>query len=152
MNPGGVRADLTYDPSPAGEAPGVVTFGEAFEVQPFNNLLTTLDLTGAQLYALLDQQFAVNRVLSPSATVAYRVDAAARTVVAGSLTIGGVAVDPAATYRITVNNFLAGGGDGFTVLTEGVNPVNQPGFDVDALIAFLSGDPVAPPATDRITV
>ncbi len=152
MNPGGVRADLTYDPSPAGEAPGVVTFGEAFEVQPFNNLLTTLDLTGAQLYALLDQQFAVNRVLSPTATVAYRVDAATRTEVARSLTIGGVAVDPAATYRITVNNFLAGGGDGFTVLTEGVNPVNQPGFDVDALIAFLSGDPVAPPATDRITV
>ena len=51
-----------------------------------------------------------------------------------------------------MNTFLAGGGDGFTVLTQGANPVNQPGFDVDALIASLSGGPVAPPATDRITV
>jgi 5'-nucleotidase len=156
MNPGGVRADLTYASSPAGEGDGVVTFGEAFEVQPFNNLLTTLDLTGAQLYALLDQQFAVDRVLAPSASVAYTVDpAGGGSVVPGSLTIGGVAVDPARTYRITVNNFLAGGGDGFTVLTEGTNVVNQPGFDVDALIAYLGGPTapaVAPPATDRITV
>ncbi|SFN87137.1 5'-nucleotidase [Geodermatophilus obscurus] len=143
MNPGGVRADLL-----AGE----VTYGEAFEVQPFNNLLTTLDLTGAQLYALLDQQFTLGRVLAPSASVAYTVDDATGTVVPGSLTIGGVAVDPAGTYRITVNNFLAGGGDGFTVLTQGTDVENQPGFDVDALIAYLAGEPVAPPATDRITV
>ena len=151
MNPGGVRTDLIYAPS-VGEAPGVVTYGEAFAVQPFNNILTTLTLTGEQLYALLDQQFAVNRVLQPSSTVAYRVDPATRRVVPGSLTIGGMAVDPAASYPITVNNFLAGGGDGFTVLTQGTNAVNQPGFDVDAFIAYLSGDPVAPPATDRITV
>ncbi|SDO20007.1 bifunctional UDP-sugar hydrolase/5'-nucleotidase [Geodermatophilus sp. DSM 45219] len=151
MNPGGVRTDLLHAPS-VGEAPGVVTYGEAFAVQPFNNLLTTLDLTGAQLYALLDQQFAVNRVLQPSASVEYTVDPAARRVVPGSLTIDGTAVDTAATYRITVNNFLAGGGDGFTVLTQGTNAVNQPGFDIDAFIAYLSGEPVAPPATDRITV
>ncbi|WNV77125.1 bifunctional UDP-sugar hydrolase/5'-nucleotidase [Geodermatophilus sp. DSM 44513] len=152
MNPGGVRADLTLASSDAGEGEGVVTYGEAFEVQPFNNLLTTLDLTGAQLYALLDQQFAVGRVLAPSDSVRYTVAADGSAVVPGSLTIGGTVVDTAATYRITVNNFLAGGGDGFTVLTEGTNAVNQPGFDVDALIAYLSGDPVAPPATDRITV
>ena len=70
----------------------------------------------------------------------------------GSLTIGGVPVVLDQTYRITVNNFLAGGGDGFSVLTLGDNVVNQPGFDVDALEAYLSGAPVAPPATDRITV
>jgi 5'-nucleotidase len=152
MNPGGVRADLTYASSPAGEGDGVVTFGEAFEVQPFNNLLTTLDLTGEQLYALLDQQFDVDRVLAPSASVTYEVTADGGSVVPGSLEIGGEAVDPAGTYRITVNNFLAGGGDGFTVLTQGTDVVNQPGFDVDALIAYLAGAPVAPPATDRITV
>ncbi len=153
MNPGGVRADLTYAPSAAGEAPGVVTYGEAFEVQPFNNLLTTLELTGEQLYALLDQQFDVGRVLAPSSTVTYTVDPAeGGSVVPGSLQIGGVPVELDQTYRITVNNFLAGGGDGFTVLTEGADPTNQPGFDVDALIAYLSGDPVAPPATDRISV
>ncbi|MGY1666395.1 bifunctional metallophosphatase/5'-nucleotidase [Geodermatophilus sp. SYSU D00696] len=153
MNPGGVRGDLTYPSSPAGEGDGVVTYGEAFTVQPFNNLLTTLDLTGEQLYALLDQQFAVGRVLAPSSSVAYTVDPAdGGSVVPGSLTIGEEPVVLEETYRITVNNFLAGGGDFFTVLTEGTNAVNQPGFDVDALVAYLSGDPVAPPATDRITV
>ncbi len=152
MNPGGVRADLTFASSAAGEGDGVVTYGEAFTVQPFNNLLTTLDLTGAQLYALLDQQFEVDRVLSPSSSVAYTVAADASGVVPGSLTIGGDAVVLEETYRITVNNFLAGGGDGFSVLTEGTNAVNQPGFDVDALVAYLSGDAVSAPGTDRISV
>jgi 5'-nucleotidase len=152
MNPGGVRADLTFASSAAGEGDGVVTYGEAFTVQPFNNLLTTLDLTGQQLYELLDQQFAVDRVLAPSSTVAYTVTADGGGVVPGSLTIGGAPVVLDQTYRITVNNFLAGGGDGFTVLTEGANVVNQPGFDVDALVAYLSGDAVSAPETDRISV
>ncbi|MGY2066770.1 bifunctional metallophosphatase/5'-nucleotidase [Blastococcus sp. SYSU DS0619] len=152
MNPGGVRADLLYASSDAGEGDGVVTYGEAFEVQPFNNLLTTLDLTGEQLYALLDQQFEVGRVLAPSASVRYEVAADGSSVVPGSLTIGDEAVALEETYRITVNSFLAGGGDGFTVLTEGADPVNQPGFDIDALVAYLSGDPVPAPETDRITV
>ncbi|MGY2085907.1 bifunctional metallophosphatase/5'-nucleotidase [Blastococcus sp. SYSU DS0539] len=152
MNPGGVRADLLHASSDAGEGDGVVTYGEAFEVQPFNNLLTTLDLTGQQLYALLDQQFQVERVLAPSDSVRYQVAADGGSVVPGSLTIGGEAVGLEETYRITVNSFLAGGGDGFTVLTEGADPVNQPGFDIDALVAYLSGDPVPEPGTDRITV
>jgi 5'-nucleotidase len=151
MNPGGVRADLTFASSPAGEGDGVVTYGEAFSVQPFNNLLTTMDLTGAQLYALLDQQFAVGRVLAPSDSVRYTVTATG--VVAGSLTIGGTPVTDTGVYRITVNSFLAGGGDNFSVLMQGTNVVNQPGFDVDALQAYLSGGAaVAAPETDRITV
>ena len=152
MNPGGVRADLTFASSPAGEEDGVVTYGEAFTVQPFNNLLTTLDLTGTQLYAVLDQQFAVDRVLAPSGSVRYTVAPGGESVVPGSLTIGGTTVVAGGTYRITVNNFLATGGDGFTTLRAGTNAVNQPGFDVDALIAYLDGEPVAPPATNRITV
>ncbi|HEX8508515.1 MAG TPA: bifunctional metallophosphatase/5'-nucleotidase, partial [Propionibacteriaceae bacterium] len=152
MNPGGVRADLTYASSAAGEGNGVVTYGEVFEVQPFNNLLTTMDLTGEQLYALLNQQFAVRRILQPSASVRYAVTAGGSGVVPGSLTINGASVVATQTYRIAVNNFLAGGGDGFTVLTQGTNVVNQPGFDVDALEAYLSGDPVSAPQTDRITV
>ncbi|HEX8780025.1 MAG TPA: 5'-nucleotidase, partial [Nocardioides sp.] len=149
MNPGGVRADLVHASSPAGEGDGVVTYGEVFEVQPFNNLLTTMDLTGEQLYALLDQQFQVGRVLAPSDSVRYSVTSAG--VVPGSLTIGGATVVLTESYRITVNNFLAGGGDGFSVLTQGTNVVNQPGFDVDALEAHLAGDPVSAPATDRIS-
>jgi 5'-nucleotidase len=153
MNPGGVRGDLVFESSDAGEGDGVVTFGEAFTVQPFNNLLTTMDLTGEQLYALLDQQFELGTVLAPSDTVRYEVAADGSAVVPGSLTIAGNPVVPGETYRITVNNFLAGGGDGFTVLTEGTNVVNQPGFDVDAFIAYLAaGDAVSAPETDRITV
>ena len=56
MNPGGVRADLTLDEISGGEQPGEVTYGEAFEVQPFGNLLVTMDLTGAQIEQLLEQQ------------------------------------------------------------------------------------------------
>jgi 5'-nucleotidase len=152
MNPGGVRADLDAGP---------VTYEEAFTVQPFNNVLTTLDLTGVQLDCVLEQQYVVNRILQPSASVAYTVDPAAPagTVAdpcsggrVGDLTIGGVPVDPAATYRITVNNFLADGGDGFSVLREGVDRVVGQ-LDIDAFVAYLTANsPVSPPATDRITV
>lgn len=152
MNPGGVRADL-----PAGP----VSFEAAFTVQPFNNNVTTLDLTGAQLDCMLEQQFVTTRTLAPSAGVTYTVAAAgvpgtAAAPCAGTLVndlaIGGVAVDPAATYRITVNSFLAGGGDGFSVLTEGTDVVVG-GLDIDAFTDYLAANrPVAPTATDRITV
>jgi 5'-nucleotidase len=157
MNPGGVRAGLNE---------GSVTYEEAFTVQPFANNLVTLDLTGAQLYCLLEQQFtetATRRpaTLQPSSTVRYAVNANGTTgpadnpcagtrVVRGSLTIGGTAVVDTATYRITVNNFLAGGGDGFSVLTGGTNSVTGM-IDLDALTAYLSANsPVSAPATDRI--
>jgi 5'-nucleotidase len=152
MNPGGVRADLDAGP---------VTYEEAFTVQPFNNYLTTVDLTGAQLDCLLEQQFVAERTLQPSASVAYTVDPDGVSGTAadpcsgtrvGTLGIGGTPVDPAGTYRITVNSFLADGGDGFSVLTQGTNRVVG-GLDIDGLAAYLTEvGPVAPPATDRITV
>ena len=154
MNPGGVRADLDAGP---------VTYEEAFTVQPFANNLVTLDLTGAQLYCLLEQQFTVGRTLYPSASVSYVVNPAGTTapagdpcagtrVVRGSLTINGVAVQPGSTYRITVNSFLAGGGDQFSVLTQGTNRVTGM-IDLDALVAYLESEsPVSPPTLDRIRV
>ena len=156
MNPGGVRADLVFAGSPAGEGDGVVTYGEAFAVQPFSNILQTLTYTGAQIDAVLEQQWLLNgptRILQPSATLHYtqtlsnpigdRVS---------NITINGVPVDPAATYRVTVNNFLAAGGDSFTVLTQGTNLTGGP-IDLDAFTAYLTANsPVSPPATDRITV
>ena len=151
MNPGGVRADL---------GAGDITYEEAFTVQPFANTLVTLDLTGAQLDCLLEQQYVVDRVLQPSATVRYTVspDAPAGTAAdpcsgqrVGDLAIEGTAVDPVAVYRVTVNGFLADGGDGFTVLREGTNRVTT-SIDLDAFVAYLGANsPVAPPATDRIT-
>ncbi|MEW1586688.1 bifunctional metallophosphatase/5'-nucleotidase [Micromonospora vinacea] len=152
MNPGGVRADLDAGP---------VTYEEAFTVQPFANNLVTLDLTGAQLYCVLEQQFVTGRTLYPSATVGYVVDpngttgtvadpCAGTRVVRGSLTLGGTTVDTAATYRVTVNNFLAGGGDGFSALTGGTNQVTGQ-IDLDAFVAYLTAQsPVSAPTLDRI--
>ncbi|MGN9893266.1 bifunctional metallophosphatase/5'-nucleotidase [Micromonospora sp. L31] len=152
MNPGGVRADLDA---------GQVTYEEAFTVQPFANNLVTLDLTGAQLYCVLEQQFVVGRTLYPSSTVRYTVDVNGATgttadpcagtrVVRGSLTLGGVTVTDAGTYRVTVNNFLAGGGDGFTALKSGTNQVTGM-IDLDAFVAYLTASsPVSAPALDRI--
>ncbi|ADB75993.1 bifunctional metallophosphatase/5'-nucleotidase [Geodermatophilus obscurus] len=154
MNPGGVRADL---------AAGEVTYEEAFTVQPFANNLVTLDLTGAQLNCLLEQQYQVGRVLYVSDGVRYQVDPAGTPAAAGadpctgtrvpdaSLQIGGAPVTADETYRVTVNNFLAGGGDGFSVLTGGTNPVTG-AIDLDAFTAYLGADsPVPAPALDRIT-
>jgi 5'-nucleotidase len=153
MNPGGVRADINV---------GEITYEEAFTVQPFANNLVTLDLTGAQLYCLLEQQFQQGKVLYPSSGVHYVVDSAGTTapvgtdaclgtrIVEGSLTIDGVVVDPALTYRVTVNNFLAGGGDGFSVLKGGTNNVTGP-IDLDAFTTYLTAnDPIVAPALNRI--
>lgn len=172
MNPGGVRADLLYAASAAGEGDGVVTFGEMFTVQPFGNGLLTMSLTGAQVEQMLEQQFCglnspatggFAKVLLPSAGFSYEWSASgagaadcatADAVDPGSITLGGVVVDPAATYRVTVNTFLADGGDGFAVLREGTDRFGGP-VDTDAFEAFLrAAEPagISPPATDRIDV
>jgi 5'-nucleotidase len=160
MNPGGVRADLNA----AVPFDGAVTYEEAFTVQPFANNLVTLDLTGAQLQCLLEQQFqGINSPLYPSSTLTYDVDRKGTSAAAGtdpctgtrvpdsSVEIGGTPVVPTSTYRITVNNFLAGGGDGFTVFKSGTNAVTG-AIDLDAFIAYLGAEsPLSAPTDDRIT-
>ena len=155
MNPGGVRADLIHAGSAAGEGDGVVTYGEAFTVQPFGNILQTVSLTGAQLKAALEQQWAPGRqvVLQPSATLTYTFSPGpvAGTNVVTNLAISGVPVDPAASYKITINSFLQGGGDGFSEFTKGTNIVGG-GIDLDAFDAYLDAHPnQGPPALGRIT-
>ncbi len=155
MNPGGVRADLTFA-AQSGEGDGVVTYKDAFTVQPFSNILQTLTYTGAQIDAVLEQQWLPNgptRILQPSATLHYT-QTLANPIGdrVSTITINGVPVDPAATYRVTVNNFLAAGGDSFTALTQGTDLTGGP-IDLDAFTAYLTANsPVSPPATDRITV
>jgi 5'-nucleotidase len=150
MNPGGVRADLVFAPD------GVVTYQDAFTVQPFSNILQTLTYTGAQIDQVLEQQWLANgptRILQPSATLHYT-QTLANPIGdrISNITINGAAVDPAASYRVTVNNFLAAGGDSFTALTQGTNVTGGP-IDLDAFTAYLTAhSPVSPPATDRITV
>ena len=156
MNPGGIRADLTFAPS-GGEQPGQVTYGEAFTVQPFGNTLVTMTLTGAQLDTLLEQQWcgqAFPRILQVSAGFTYTWNASSpicNRVDPASIRIGGVAVNPNGSYRITVNSFLADGGDNFTVLKSGTNRLGGP-LDLDALEAhFTTASPVAPGPRNRIT-
>ncbi|MFD5423766.1 bifunctional metallophosphatase/5'-nucleotidase [Streptomyces sp. NPDC127069] len=163
MNPGGIRADLAYK-SAGDEGDGVVTYGESYTVQPFNNLLDVVDLTGAQLITALQQQVTgpVNganpKILQVSKGFTYTLDmtkTGADRIVVDSVKLNGAAIDPAKTYRVVMNEFLAGGGDGFTVLKEHKNKlVGVPDLEAfNALLAKSSAAaPIAPPKADRITV
>ena len=153
MNPGGIRADLVPT---AGT--NQVTYGAAFTVQPFNNLVVTQTLTGAQLKDVLEQQFTgfggqtTQRILQPSAGFTYTYSASAPPgSKVSNMVLNGTPIDPNATYRVTTNDFLANGGDGFTNLTAGTDRTTAPGFDVDALVAYLADGPVAPGPADRFT-
>lgn len=155
MNPGGIRDDLFFDPLPTGvDAPGEVTYEEAFKVQPFGNSLVTMTLTGADIHDLLEEQWtgAVN-VLQVSAGFTYTWDAAATPgdrVDPASIMLNGVVLDPGTSYRVTVNSFLADGGDGFSVLLRGTNRLGGE-VDLDALVTYFGANsPVAPGPQDRI--
>ncbi|MFE3774138.1 bifunctional metallophosphatase/5'-nucleotidase [Streptomyces sp. NPDC059122] len=163
MNPGGIRSDLAYKAS-GKEGDGVVTYAEAFTVQPFTNMTNVVNLTGAQLLAALQQQVsgpneASPKILQISEGLTYTLDmtkqGAAR-VVADSVRVSGSPLDPAKTYRVAMNEFLAGGGDGFPALKQGTDKYVGPS-DLDALTAYLTAHstptaPLAPPKADRITV
>ncbi|MCX5132319.1 MULTISPECIES: bifunctional metallophosphatase/5'-nucleotidase [unclassified Streptomyces] len=163
MNPGGIRAGLTYTAS-GSEGDGVVTFGEAYTVQPFANTVNLVDLTGAQVVTALQQQVsganeASPKILQISKGLTYTLDltkTGAARVVADSVELNGTAIDPAATYRVAMNSFLAGGGDGFAELGKGTN-VRVGNDDLAALETYLTAGssataPYPVPAADRITI
>ncbi|MER2607084.1 MAG: bifunctional metallophosphatase/5'-nucleotidase [Siculibacillus sp.] len=151
-NPGGIRTDLVRT-----RDDGTVTYGDVFAVQPFSNMLVTVTLTGAQLHTVLEQQWLDQpkpRILQVSEGFAYawsagkpvgaRVDPA-------SMRLEDKPIDPKADYRVTINSFLADGGDGFKVFPTARDAVTGM-FDVEALEAFLATAkaPVEPPKTGRI--
>ncbi|MFF4039907.1 bifunctional metallophosphatase/5'-nucleotidase [Streptomyces sp. NPDC001816] len=163
MNPGGVRAGLTYQAKGA-EGDGVVTYAEGFTVQPFANTVNLQDFTGAQLIQVLKEQVsgvnaAAPKILQPSAGLTYTLDmtkTGADRVVTDSVRLNGAPIDPAATYRVATNSFLAGGGDGFPTLGKGTGDLVG-GDDLAALEKYLTAhssaaSPLAPTAADRITV
>jgi 5'-nucleotidase len=157
MNPGGIRDDLDFL-SGGPEFDGEVTFAEAFSVQPFGNSLVTMSLTGQQIHTLLEQQWvgqAFPRILQVSNGFSYVWSASAPDgdrVDPASVVINGAALNLLATYRVTVNSFLAGGGDNFSVLTEGTDRLGGE-IDMDALVTYFGiHSPVAPGPQDRITV
>src|SRR6266851_3700875 len=151
-NPGGVRTDI------AKKEDGAVTYADVFASQPFRNQLVTLTLTGAQIKNMLEQQWLDPnrpRILQVSKGFNYAWDNAkpyGDHVAAERMSLNGQRVDPATRYRVTVNNYLAVGGDGFTVLKQGTAP--QFGiYDVDALHGyFQANSPIAPASADRITL
>ncbi|MGY4977778.1 bifunctional metallophosphatase/5'-nucleotidase [Streptomyces sp. 900105755] len=163
MNPGGVRAGLTYA-AKGSEGDGVVTYAEGFTVQPFANTVNLQDFTGAQLVQVLREQVsganaAAPKILQPSEGLTYTLDltkTGADRVVADSVKLNGTAIDPAATYRVATNSFLAGGGDGFTTLGQGTGDLVGTD-DLSALAEYLTAhssatSPLAPPAANRITI
>jgi 5'-nucleotidase len=149
-NPGGLRADLTAKDD------GAVTYADVFASQPFRNQLVTLTLAGNQIKTMLEQQWLDPkrpRVLQVSKGFSYAWDDSkpfGERVIASSMSLNGALVDPATSYRVTVNNYLSTGGDGFTALTEGT--AQQFGvYDADALYAyFQANSPISPAPADRI--
>jgi len=158
MNPGGVRASFTYAGSGAGEGDGNVTYGEAFTVQPFGNSLVTMTVTTQDIKDALEQQFAgcsgqsTTKVLVPSAGLKYAFDntrACGAKVSSVTLSVNGAepvtlvdaagqVQNPAQPWRITVNNFLSTGGDGFAVFKRGTEILGG-AQDIDALSAYMAG-------------
>lgn len=142
MNPGGIRQDL-----PSDAAAGLrISLGDLFAVQPFGNNLVAMDLSGAELKLLLEQQWIDQpedrkpRMLQVSDGFTYCYDdrrADGDKIVGASIKLDGTPVDPAASYRVVVNSFLADGGDKFAVLKQGRNRV-QGGGDLDAFRAHLT--------------
>ncbi|WP_280257200.1 bifunctional metallophosphatase/5'-nucleotidase [Nocardia wallacei] len=145
MNAGGVRADLSD---------GAITYEDAYTVQPFGNQVVTVVLTGQQLIRLLEQQWDGSGkagVLSV-AGISYAYSEAAptgRKVLPETVRIGGRPLDPVAAYPVSTNNFLAAGGDGFTVFTEGSRAAVGP-TDLDALESYLRTHGAVEPPSGRI--
>ena len=137
MNPGGVRASLTA------AADGSVRYEDLFSVQPFYNNLVTMTLTGAQIVQLLEQQWLGQpqpRILQVSHGFGYSWDNAkpvGQRVVPGSVMLDGRPIEAAASYRVTVNSFLADGGDNFQILKQGRDR-RTGAMDVDAFEAHVA--------------
>ena len=158
MNRGGVRTPgFTYKQR-AGEGDGNITYGEAFTAQPFGNSLVTMTLTAQQIKDALEQQFAgcrgqlpsATRIMLPSAGFKYRWDGAKacdQRVYSVTLTrdgrtetlvdAAGRVPDPGREYRVTVNSFLASGGDSFGIFSAGKAPLGG-ALDLDALVDYMA--------------
>lgn len=167
MNPGGIRADLVEN------AAGDVTYGAAFTVQPFNNFASSMDLTGAQIKAILNEQWnganegppATNNKILQVSGLTYTWDASQAALantdalVPGTVTVDAdgnpatpeVPIVDAQTYRVAASNFLADGGDSFGTFKAATNKLIG-GLDIDSLRLFLlANDPYTPTATTRIS-
>src|SRR5215813_5591544 len=150
-NPGGIRSDITKRDD------GAVTYADVFAAQPFRNQLVTMWLTGQQIKDALEQQWADPkrpRILQVSKGFSFAWDGSkgdGERIIAERMTLNGATIDPSARYRVTVNNYLAEGGDGFAAFTGGADPRTGI-YDVDALYDYFKGNsPIGPASGGRIS-
>lgn len=154
MNAGGLRNDLLYGTD------GVITYSEAFLVQPFSNDVVTKSYTGAEIKQALEQQWQPTGASRPvlwlgvSKGFSYTyLPGAAQGSRITSMKLNGVAINPTATYRVTVNSFLAAGGDNFAALAGGTNRVTTGDNDLTMLTDYLGANsPVTADVTPRSAV
>ncbi|KQS14675.1 hypothetical protein ASG04_02200 [Curtobacterium sp. Leaf183] len=150
MNPGGLRADL---------AGGDVTYKEAAVVQPFANTLVVLDLTGAQVKQALEQQWQPSTASRPflklgvseGFSYAYDPEAAAGSRIT-SMTLDGTPIDPGTTYKVTVNSFLASGGDNFTAFAGAAAKQDSGKVDLEAQVEYFEANPDVTVADDQRSI
>ncbi|MBA2953147.1 ExeM/NucH family extracellular endonuclease [Nocardioides sp. MAH-18] len=168
MNPGGLRADML------GTANGALrdlTYRQAADVQPFANTLVNMDLTGAQIETVLEQQWQRNPQggvpsrpflrLGVSQGFTYTYVETPETVEApnsapvstfkGEVTgmwLDGEPISPTATYSVTVNSFLGGGGDNFRELANGAHKVDTGVIDLEAMVDYMAQHATDPLAVD----
>jgi 5'-nucleotidase len=149
-NPGGIRTDIIPKEN------GAVSYGELFASQPFRNRLVTMTLSGSQLKDMLEQQWLDPkrpRILQVSIGFSYTWDASkplGERIIADKMTLNGKPIEPGTGYRVTVNDYLAVGGDGFTIAKQGASP-QYGGYDADALFAFFKAHgPIGPLPPTRI--
>ncbi|MBH0130129.1 ExeM/NucH family extracellular endonuclease [Salinibacterium sp. NK8237] len=156
MNPGGLRTDLIYEASGAGDADGEVTYREAANVQPFGNTLTTMSLTGEQIKSVLEEQWQPEGAQRPflklgvSEGLTYSYDP---TAVQGervtAMYLNGVPVDVAASYTVVANSFLAAGGDNFATLAEGTDRADSGRVDLQSMVEWFEENTVASPPLEQ---
>ncbi|WP_199521348.1 5'-nucleotidase C-terminal domain-containing protein [Jiangella anatolica] len=152
MNPGGLRADITFGSSGEGDPDGNVTYREAAIVQPFANTLVTTTLTGDQLAQVLEEQWQpagasrpfLKLGVSAGFTYTYDPDAAAGERIT-TMELDGAPIDPAGQYRVVVNSFLASGGDNFATLAEGADSTDTGQVDLQAMVNYLADNSPASP-------
>ncbi|OIH84997.1 bifunctional metallophosphatase/5'-nucleotidase [Arthrobacter sp. UCD-GKA] len=147
MNPGGLRADLLYGTD------GTVTYKDAASVQPFGNTLFTMDLTGAQIKSVLEEQWQPDGASRPklhlgiSGGFSYTYNPnAARGEHIVSMSYQGEPVANDAVFRIVTNSFLAAGGDNFFTFAQGANVADSGQIDLVAGIEYFQAHPMVDPA------
>ena len=150
-NPGGIRGDIVKGEN------GEVSYADVFAAQPFRNQLVTMTLTGAQIKQALEQQWADPkrpRILQVSKGFSFAWDGSkgdGERIIAGRMMLNGARIEPSARYRVTVNNYLSVGGDGFTAFTGGTDQLTGT-YDVDALYDyFRAHSPIRPASGGRIS-